>query len=496
MNLDVFSLYFQVLKIQNSFQTGSKYIFYKCKGENMRPSVLMKFKSLRSESLLRGQKHEDYKFAKFPRILINKHYKSLLIALLMCFISANLATAVEVKVWRFGGILAEHTWEKKKITEWNKQNPDVQITWSNQDWATKREKVISAFKSKQLPDILVMDGPSIPDFVRLGVIRALDDVDRNMVSSWKNRFVPEIWDTTIYKGKFYAIPTYVDVTTFLTYNKAYVKTPPTTWQELKNVAKNLKGKSNKIPMVIAATKGTNDVNLWEGIAYANGCRWLNEKGDKVVINDRGCVDALQLYKDLVTGGLTEDNPQEIDYYKAIVLLLEESAIMSQSMSWLKAIDSEVEGSKNPDYGITVFPKNSNPTGSYPSANVIMAPTSAGMLTSQSKNVKAAMKFLNYFASQEFQAGWDGDPIPGRVPATKENWTSPDVSKVYPDLVKLYNKGTLFKGAIPMPAFPGLVQMETYMGEALQSVVMGQQDVKSALDRVAAKSQRVLKKVSK
>ena len=340
-----------------------------------------------------------------------------------------------------------------------------------------------------------MDGPSIPDFVRLGVIQALDDVDSNMVGSWKNRFVPEIWNTTIYKGKFYAIPTYVDVTTFLTYNKAFVKTPPTTWQELKNVAKNLKGKSNKIPVVIAATKGTNDVNLWEGIAYANGCRWLNEKGDKVVINDRGCVDALQLYKDLVTGGLTEDNPQEIDYYKAIVLLLEESAIMSQSMSWLKAIDSEVKGSKNPDYGLTVFPKNANPTGSYPSANVIMAPTSAGMLTSQSKNVKAAMKFLNYFASQEFQAGWDGDPIPGRVPATRANWASPDVVKVYPDLVKLYNKGTLFKGALPMPAFPGLVQMESYMGEALQSVVMGQQNVQSALDRVAKKSQRVLNKVS-
>ena len=47
----------------------------------------------------------------------------------------------------------------------------------------------------------------------------------------------------------------------------------------------------------------------------------------------------------------------------------------------------------------------------------------------------------------------------------------------------------------MPAFPGLVQMESYMGEALQSVVMGQQDVQSALDRVAKKSQRVLDKVS-
>lgn len=461
----------------------------------MRSNRLMKLISLSGASLAEVQKQKKFEFRSIFRSLINRESKFFSIALLIFMVSVNLASAVEIKVWRFGGILAEHSWEKKKITEWNNQNPDVKVVWSNQDWATKREKVISSFKARQLPDILVMDGPSIPDFVRLGVIQALDDVDSNMVGSWKNRFVPEIWNTTIYKGKFYAIPTYVDVTTFLTYNKAFVKTPPTTWQELKNVAKNLKGKSNKIPVVIAATKGTNDVNLWEGIAYANGCRWLNEKGDKVVINDRGCVDALQLYKDLVTGGLTEDNPQEIDYYKAIVLLLEESAIMSQSMSWLKAIDSEVEGSKNPDYGLTVFPKNANPTGSYPSANVIMAPTSAGMLTSQSKNVKAAMKFLNYFASQEFQAGWDGDPIPGRVPATRANWASPDVVKVYPDLVKLYNKGTLFKGALPMPAFPGLVQMESYMGEALQSVVMGQQDVQSALDRVAAKSQRVLNKVS-
>jgi len=461
----------------------------------MRSNRLMKLISLSGASLAEVQKQNKFEFRSIFRSLINRESKFFSIALLIFMVSVNLASAVEIKVWRFGGILAEHSWEKKKITEWNNQNPDVKVVWSNQDWATKREKVISSFKARQLPDILVMDGPSIPDFVRLGVIQALDDVDSNMVGSWKNRFVPEIWNTTIYKGKFYAIPTYVDVTTFLTYNKAFVKTPPTTWQELKNVAKNLKGKSNKIPVVIAATKGTNDVNLWEGIAYANGCRWLNEKGDKVVINDRGCVDALQLYKDLVTGGLTEDNPQEIDYYKAIVLLLEESAIMSQSMSWLKAIDSEVKGSKNPDYGLTVFPKNANPTGSYPSANVIMAPTSAGMLTSQSKNVKAAMKFLNYFASQEFQAGWDGDPIPGRVPATRANWASPDVVKVYPDLVKLYNKGTLFKGALPMPAFPGLVQMESYMGEALQSVVMGQQNVQSALDRVAKKSQKVLNKVS-
>ncbi len=418
------------------------------------------------------------------------------LALLMPVGPVGAEEPVEIQVWRFGGIVPEHEWEKEMIAKWNEENPDIQVVWTNQDWATKREKVISAFKAKQLPDIMTLDGPSIPDFVRLGIIQALDDVDAELVASWKDRFVPEIWATTIYEGKFYAIPTYVDVTTFLSYNKAYVEEPPTTWTELKEVATSLKEEHpDVIPVVLAATKGTNDVNLWEGVAYANGCRWLNEAGDTVVINDQGCVDALQLYADLVTAGLTEDNPQEIDYYKAIVLLLEESAIMSQGMSWVKAIDSEVEGSKNPDYSLTVFPKNEEPTGSYPPANVIMAPTTAAMLTTQSQNVEAAMKFLDFFASQEFQAGWDGNPIPGRVPATKENWESPDIVEVYPDLVELYHEGTLFEGAVPMPAFPGLVQMETYMGEALQAVVMGLKDAQTALDEVAAKSQKVLEEVS-
>ena len=58
----------------------------------MEQNGLMKSKSLRSESLFEGQKHEDFEFASFFRILINRYYKSLLIALLICFISVNYLT--------------------------------------------------------------------------------------------------------------------------------------------------------------------------------------------------------------------------------------------------------------------------------------------------------------------------------------------------------------------------------------------------------------------
>lgn len=396
-----------------------------------------------------------------------------------------------IQVWRFGGIKPEHAWEKQMADKWNAEHPDMPVTYTNQDWATKREKMIASKQAGQLPDIVIMDGPSIPDLIRLDIIKPIDD---SLVQSWAPRFVPEIWATGMWEGKFYAIPTYVDMATMLTYNTDMVSTPPTTWDELKKVGADLKASSSVQPLMLAATKGTNDVNLFEGVAFANGGRWLSEDGTKVVINDQGVVDALQLYVDLIKAGIAEPDAQSVDYYRAIVLFLQGKSAMAQGMSWVKAIDSEVEGTINPPYKLTVFPKNATPSGSFPVANLIMAPTSAAMLTTGSKNEEAALKFLDFYASDDYQAGWDGDPIPGRVPATKKNWESPDIVKVYPDLSELYKAGTLFQGALPMPAFPGITEMETALGEALQAVVVGRMSPKQALDDVAAKSQAVLDKV--
>ena len=86
----------------------------------MRSNRLMKLISLRGASLVEVQKQKEFEFRSIFRSLINRESKFFLIALLIFMFSVNLASAVEIKVWRFGGILAEHSWEKKKITEWNK----------------------------------------------------------------------------------------------------------------------------------------------------------------------------------------------------------------------------------------------------------------------------------------------------------------------------------------------------------------------------------------
>ena len=44
-------------------------------------------------------------------------------------------------------------------------------------------------------------------------------------------------------------------------------------------------------ITISVAVDTNDVNTFEGIAYANGGRWLDDSGKKVMINDAGFIDA-------------------------------------------------------------------------------------------------------------------------------------------------------------------------------------------------------------
>lgn len=401
--------------------------------------------------------------------------------------------------WHFGGIQPEHDWVTEMDKKWNAENPHIQIKRVFQDWATKRERMISAFTRKALPDTICLDTPSIPDFVRIGILRPLDEVNSEMVKSWEPRFVPEIWNTVIYEGHVYAVPTYVDMATMMGYNTRMFAEmgllPPTTWDELKEVARKFKARGIA-GIIIPGAGTTNDVNIFEGMVWANGGRWLSEDGKKVVINGPGGVDVMQLWADLYNERLAPEAAIETDYYEAILAFFQNQGAMALGMSWIPAIEGEVATAPGFQYRLTLAPRNPKPSGNFSPASTIMAPTTAFMLTTGCKHPEAAMEYLNFVASQEFQQGWDGDPIPGRVPATKANWESPDLLKCYPDLVPLYRRGELFKGSLPMPAFPGLIQMEVELGKAIQSVLLGEISAKEALDKVAEKSQKILEKVSK
>ena len=395
--------------------------------------------------------------------------------------------------WKFGGATSEVPYVRKVTEDWGKAN-NVTIEYSDNEWSVKREKMIAAFQAKRIADVLAPDGQSIPDLATLGAITALDDLDKRMTDSWKPNYIPEIWNTTVYKGKFYAIAPYVDSGTFYTYNKEIFKASgvtkvPTNWDEVREAAKACT-KGDIAGITISVATDTNDCNTFEGIAYANGGRWLDEAGKKVLIADQVWEDALTLYMNLVKDNSTPKGPTETNFAASGNLFLQSKVAVWVSLSYLGAFTQSQNKTDFPA-GMVLFPKMTKPSGQYPPAAQIMTPTLAMMVTSQSQQKETAMKLIDFWMQPAQQKAWDGSVVLGRVPALKATWESDTFKKWYPDWAQMYKDGVMFKDAQPMPAFPGLAEAEKALSSAMQSAVLGKATPKDALAAAAKRAQTVV-----
>lgn len=397
-------------------------------------------------------------------------------------------------VWKFGGSNEEVIYFPKWNAEFTKRT-GIQIDYSDNDWSTKREKVLAAFQAKKVADILLMDGQSIPDLAALGIIAAYDDLDKSFISKNQPNYVPEIWNSTVHNGKFYGPSMYVDMGTFLAYNtqmfkEAGITKAPETWDEIRDAAKKLT-KGDVAGITISVAVDTNDVNTFEGIAYANGGRWLDDTGKKVMINDAGFVDALQLYTDLVQDKSVPQGVTETNFASSGTLFFQNKAAMWASLSYIGAFQTGLNAPADYPVGSTLFPRQPKPSGFTKPAASILTPTAAVLISASSQQKEAALKYADFWSQPEVQVGWDGSEISGRVPALKVNWETETFKRIHGDWYQLYKAGKMFDGSLPMPSFPGLAEAEKALNSAMQNAVLGKASPKDALAAAAKRAQSVV-----
>jgi len=443
------------------------------------------------------------------RKIIKKSMKIGIIILLSLFMIEigcdSFAKQVTLRVWKFGSPSFERDYMKSRNKVFEERNPDIRIEWVYQVWGTKRKKVLSAFAAGNLPDVLLIDGQSIPEFATMGIIIPLDEINPELVKSWKPRFVPEIWNLGVWKDKVYAMSTYVDMAPMMVYNtKMFVEAgivdengkakPPLTWEEILRVAKKLHSPPKHFGVIIAATTGTNDVNIFEGVAYANGGRWLDEKEENIVINGPGTVDALDFWVKL--SKYAEPGLVETNFRQAAQLFFQAKGSMYLCMSWAPILEAQFEIPEGFEYKLTAAKKRKKPSGRFPRASSIMTPTTAFMVTSTSKFKKQTMKYVDFWAQYEQQKGWDGSVIMGRIPAMKVSFESESFRRYYPDLADLYKLGKLFEGSLSMPAFPGITEAEDKLGLAIQEALLKIKSPQQALDDLQKAVQKIYNEARK
>ena len=403
-----------------------------------------------------------------------------------------LAASGALSVWKFGGTPGEvEAWPAANAA-FSAANPEIDLDYAFFNGQIRRQKLLAAFQTNRMADVIIAFGQDIPEFAGFGMIQPLDELAGDRMDAWKERIVPEVFASGRHEGKLYGLPTYVDLASFIAVDldalaEAGFDRPPETWSELREYAKALT-KPDRPGIAFPATTAPVDINIFEGIAYANGGRIFDEATNTVTLNDAGVVDALQLYADLIADGSTPVGSAmtETNFRDTAQLFGQGRAAMWVGLSWLNTPWGTPEGL---NWTGAPFPDPDAVSGAFPPVSAIMDPTAILMVSARSKNPEAAIEYIDFWSQNEQLGIWGANPEVARVPAGKAAWTSPALAKVWPNWVSSYEAGTLFKGAEPMPRFIGVSAVESALGTAIQQVVLGQKTPQEALDEATEAAQQ-------
>lgn len=176
------------------------------------------------------------------------------------------------------------------IKDFEKENPDIKIKWVDVPFSEGEKRTLAAILSDCPPDLINLN----PDFSAIlaqkGTLQKINKDDTQQFNS-------EIINSLKYNGELYALPWYatsaITIYNKKLYNKAGFRTPPKTYEELMQMSKKIKDKTNAYAFMPTITE--NDTML----------KILNKYGmnSYETINSKKSVEIFDSYKELYKRGL-------------------------------------------------------------------------------------------------------------------------------------------------------------------------------------------------
>ncbi|MGH3877129.1 MAG: ABC transporter substrate-binding protein [Actinophytocola sp.] len=109
--------------------------------------------------------------------------------------------------------------------------------------------------------------------------------------------------TAMWKDRLYAATKNTNVQ-LLWYDKRVTPQPPETWQEMIDMAKDLKAKGEPYEVLFTGAQYEGLVVTYNTLVASAGGQILNEDGTKVVM-DEGAIEALEILKEVASAGITD-----------------------------------------------------------------------------------------------------------------------------------------------------------------------------------------------
>jgi multiple sugar transport system substrate-binding protein len=294
----------------------------------------------------------------------------------------------EITVWAMGtegeqlSVLAE---------EFMQENPEAKVSVTPVPWDGAHNKLAAAIAGQETPDVAMLGTTWVGEFAKTG---ALDVVPPDFVN--EADFFPGAWETGVVDGTSYSVPWYVE-TRLLFVNKsvaekAGITSPPKTWTELTQAAKDMQAKGGAKWGIYLQPGQTG---AWQSVmpfVWQNGGDIYD--GQKFTLDSPQAIEALDYYKSFYDSGLsTRDRLREGETEPK---LLSGEIGSFVSGPWHIGLLDELGGEGK--YELWPMPSGSGDFTSFIGGSNLAVFKNA-------KNRDAAWKFVSYLMKPDVQVKW-------------------------------------------------------------------------------------------
>lgn len=285
------------------------------------------------------------------------------------------------------------------VAEFNRTHPDIEVESLYVGQPDQQiPKILTAIVGGAAPDILWYVPQLTGQLVELEAIQPLDDWLAN--SPVSDQIDPALFDTMRLEGKLWSIPFATNNAALFyrpsLFQAAGIETPPKTWEELRQVARQLTrdtngdGRADQHALVLSLGKGEWAVFAWLPFVYSAG-GWIS-RGDQPDLVNEGAIAALQLGQDLVQDGSAvlsaPERGYETDSFIAGKVAMQVTGPWNLPQMQAAGID----------FDVMPFPVADQPAAVVGGENFFLCRTTA-------EKTRAAQTFFEYILGESFQQTW-------------------------------------------------------------------------------------------
>lgn len=359
-----------------------------------------------------------------------------------------------------------------------KANPDIKVNLEFVPYEGLHDKTVLAQGSGGGYDVALFDVIWPAEYA---TNKVLVDVSDRITNDERKAVLPGAWTTVQYKGKYYGMPWILD-TKYLFYNKgmldkAGIKTPPKTWDELSADAKIIKDKGIVTnPIAWSWSQAEAAICDYATLVSAYGGKFLDDNG-KPAFQTGGGLDALKYMVSSYNSGLS--NPNSKEFLEEDVRKVFENGDAAFALNWTYM------------YNMANNPKESKVAGK---VGVVPAPGVEGKsqvsavngsmglgITTTSQHQDEAWKYITFMTSQAVQNQY----AKLSLPIWASSYNDPAVTTGQEELIGAAKQS--LAAMFPRPTTPKYQELSTALQQAIQESLLGQSKPEDALKEAADNS---------